>query len=211
MFNKEKWLPLSQMPFLISNYCCNVMKKSPLKKWQTANNHTVPYIATMASESSVRKQAWLRHGCNAFEGNKKSSQPMSFWTEQDVLEYIYRYDINIADVYGEVILRDDGIYETTGVDRTGCIFCGFGLHLEKGESRFEKLKQTHPKQYEYCIGGGEWSDNPFYIDGLSQEPDEIGWVAWNPKKIWMPNSKGLGFGKVFDMINEVYGQEFMRY
>lgn len=31
MFNKEKWLPLSQMPFLISNYCCNVMKKSPLK------------------------------------------------------------------------------------------------------------------------------------------------------------------------------------
>lgn len=30
-FNKKKWLPLAQMPFLISHYCCNKMKKSPLK------------------------------------------------------------------------------------------------------------------------------------------------------------------------------------
>lgn len=39
----------------------------------------------------------------------------------------------------------------------------------------------------------------------------MGWVSWNPQKIWMPNSKGLGMGKVFDMINEVYGENFMRY
>lgn len=28
-----------------------------------------------------------------------------------------------------------------------CVFCGFGCHLEKGESRFERLKRTHPKHY----------------------------------------------------------------
>lgn len=187
------------------------MKKSPLKKYQTAHNHSVPFIGTLADESRMRKQAWIRHGCNSFGGNKQSSQPMSFWTEQDVLKYISLYEIEIASVYGDVILNDKGIYETTGVDRTGCCYCAFGMHLEKGESRFEKLKKTHPKQYDYSIGGGEWGDNPYYIEGLSIEPDEMGWVSWNPQKIWMPNSRGLGMAKVFDMINEVYGENFMRY
>lgn len=117
-FNKEKWLPLCQMPFLISHYCCNVMKKSPLKKYQTANGHIVPYIATMAEESRMRKQAWIRHGCNAFDGAKKTSQPMSFWTEQDVLEYISRYGIELASVYGSVVC-EDGVFHTTGLDRSG--------------------------------------------------------------------------------------------
>ena len=37
-----------------------------------------------------------------------------------------------------------------GYKQTGCMFCGFGMHLEK-EDRFEKLRQTHPKQYEYIM------------------------------------------------------------
>jgi hypothetical protein len=32
------------------------------------------------------------------------------------------------------------------------MFCGFGCHLEKpGEGRFERMKVTHPKQYEYIM------------------------------------------------------------
>nr|DAI34356.1 MAG TPA: hypothetical protein [Caudoviricetes sp.] len=30
------------------------------------------------------------------------------------------------------------------MNRNGCVLCGFGCHLEK-ESRFERLKMTHPK------------------------------------------------------------------
>ena len=26
-----------------------------------------------------------------------------------------------------------------------------GVHLEKGKNRFEKMKETHPKIYDYCI------------------------------------------------------------
>jgi len=38
--------------------------------------------------------------------------------------------------------------KTTGCDRTGCVLCGFGCHLEKaGEGRFERLKVTHPGMY----------------------------------------------------------------
>lgn len=31
------------------------------------------------------------------------------------------------------------------------MFCGFGVHLEKGENRFQRMALTHPKQYDYCI------------------------------------------------------------
>ena len=98
----------------------------------------------------------------------------------------------------------------TGCKRTGCVFCGFGFHAEKkGETRFQRLARTHPRQYEYSIGGGQWVDNPAY-DPVAPEYDGE-WKNWNPKKIWVPSKKGLGMGKVFDMANEIYGKDFYRY
>jgi 3'-phosphoadenosine 5'-phosphosulfate sulfotransferase (PAPS reductase)/FAD synthetase len=152
----------------------------------------------MAEESMLRQTKWLQNGCNAFDIKYPISNPMSFWTEQDVLQYIKDNDIKIASVYGDIIeTSKDGqtTFEgcgklcTTGCQRTGCVFCGFGAHLEKGENRFQRLKYTHPKLYEYCIGGGEYD-----IDG-----------------IWKPNNKGLGMGYVFDECNKIYGDDFLPY
>ena len=212
------------MPFLVSHLCCYRMKKAPLKHYQSQNK-SKPILATLAAESRMRRQAWLRHGCNFFEGVKASSQPMSFWTEQDVLSYIVKYDLPIASVYGEIVsnCEDGNIYpakdvmgnvncnlKCTGCQRTGCIFCAFGFHSERtGKTRFQLLAETHPRQYEYAIGGGEWADNPHY-DPTAPEYDGE-WKNWNPKKIWIPSKKGLGMGKVFDMVNEVYGKDFYRY
>ena len=170
----------------------------------------------------MRKQAWLRHGCNAFDSVKQTSNPMSFWTEQDVLQYIKERGIEIAPVYGEIVRTDkdgmvllpwatEGALATTGAKRTGCIFCAFGLQSEKGETRFQRLKRTHPKLYEYAVGGGQWIDNPDYVDGLIMEPDAIGWIPWNPERIWVPDKNGLGMGFVFDYTNELYGKEIFRY
>ena len=47
-------------------------------------------------------------------------------------------------------MEDRRKLKTTGCDRTGCMFCGFGCHLEK-ESRFQRMKITHPKQYDYIM------------------------------------------------------------
>lgn len=222
-FNKEKWLPMVYTPFMISHYCCFRMKKSPMKKYQHEHG-LYPILGTLAEESRVRKQAWIRHGCNAFESSSPTSQPLSFWTEQDILAYIVKYDLPIASVYGDIVSVHDGAeypakdmtgsigcnLKCTGCDRTGCIFCGFGFHLEKkGKTRFQRLAETHPKQYEYSIGGGQWVDNPYY-DPTAPEYDGE-WKNWNPKKIWVPSKKGLGMGKVFDMANEIYGKDFYRY
>ena len=221
IFNKEKWLPLCQeTQFMISHKCCSVMKKGPLHAYRNKHKR-YPYIGTLTDESKLREQAWIRHGCNAFEGKDKTSQPMSFWTEQDVLKYIYSEGLEIASVYGDIVGVDrDGLeyepipgydcpYKTTGCSRTGCVFCGFGCHLEKGETRFQKLAKTHPKQYEYCMGGGQWVDNPKY-DSAAPEMDGD-WKNWNPKKIWVPSKEGLGMKHVFDECNQLYGKDFIRY
>ena len=222
-FNKEKWLPLVYTPFMISHYCCYKMKKSPMKKYQHENK-LYPILGTLAEESRIRKQAWIRHGCNAFESANPTSQPLSFWTEQDILAYIVKYDLPIASVYGDIVMVDyyGNEYNAhnpimmpycnlkcTGCDRTGCVFCLFGMHNEKGVTRLQRLAKTHPRQYEYAIGGGQWVDNLYYDPAAPEYDGE--WKNWNPKKIWVPSKKGLGIGKVCDMVNEIYGKEFYRY
>lgn len=168
-FSQEKYKFMLEAPFEISNKCCNVMKKSPAHEY---NNKTgrKPILATMAEESTLRLQKWLQNGCNGFEMKSPISTPMAFWTNQDILKYVKEYKVEICSVYGDVItdyeaqdqlegqmdicdlgLADDTKpLKTTGCKRTGCMFCGFGCHLNNDE-RFTKMKETHPKQYEYIM------------------------------------------------------------
>lgn len=203
LFNKEKWKPLLALDFDISSYCCNVMKKKPAHEYCRKTGKK-PITAQMAAESKLREQQWIKNGCNGFDMKSPISNPMSFWTEQDVFEYIKQNDLPIAPVYGEVVYENNeqiGIEDfgetgtgrrlcTTGCKRTGCIFCAFGAHLEKGEDRrFVRLKKTHPLQYEYCINGG----------------------GYDPDGIWKPTKDGLGMGHIFDELNEIYGEGFIEY
>ena len=149
-YSMSKWLWLKDSDIPISNQCCNIMKKKPAKKYERETGNK-PIIGTMACESELRKTAWLKNGCNSFDSVRPTSQPISFWTEQDVLEYISLTGISYAQVYGEIIKDKDGKYHTTKCDRTGCVFCGFGCHLEKEPNRFQMLKETHPKLWEYCM------------------------------------------------------------
>ena len=81
-----------------------------------------------------------------------------------MLRYIKEHDIKIASIYGSVVYVDEEGNQynevisaegvrlcTTRLKRTGCMFCGYGCQLEKGESRFEAMKKTHPKQYNYIM------------------------------------------------------------
>ena len=220
MYDRSKYLPLFGLPLKISSKCCAALKKGPAGIYGRAKKRH-PIIASMTEESDHRKTAWVKQGgCNAFDGKAPHSNPMAFWTEQDVLKYVVETGIEICSVYGDIACEDEDGFEynakemiqstttklrCTGCNRTGCIFCAFGAHLEKGETRFQRLAKTHPRQYEYCIGGGEWRANDKY------DPTLVGTECWNPKEIWTPNRKGLGMGKVFDMMNGIYGKNFIRY
>lgn len=164
-FDKSKYRFFLDAPFEISDMCCKVMKKAPLKAYAAETGRN-PMTGQMAAESYLRTAQWIKHGCNLFDSKHPISNPMSFWTEQDILHYIHERDIKICSVYGKVVedfgdelegqmsFEDFGLYEKqkklkcTGCSRTGCVLCGFGCHLEsKEEARFLKLKETHPKFY----------------------------------------------------------------
>lgn len=203
-FTKLKYKPLLDVDFKISEQCCDVMKKAPAREYIKKTGRK-PILATMATESMLRENAWFKNGCNAFESKNPQSSPMSFWTEQDVLQYIKECKIPIASIYGEIEyvvdpcqmrMEDYGVVcgtsdalRTSGCERTGCIFCAFGCHLEKSPSRFERLKETHPKQYNYCMDGGEYDENG----------------------VWTPNKEGLGMRHVLEEMNKIYGNDFIKY
>ena len=149
-FGDGKWAYLVDAPFNISDYCCDVMKKQPAHKYQKETGR-YPIIGTLAEESISRRNIWLQQGCNAFNTAEPISRPLSFWTEQDILQYIQDKNLPYASVYGEIKKNRKGKLETTGEDRTGCIFCAFGCHMEKEPNRFQLLKKTHPKLWEYCM------------------------------------------------------------
>ena len=184
---------LLNAPFEISHKCCNVMKKQPTKEY-AKKNQLKRIMGTMASESKLRQSKWLKEGCNAFDSKEPNSTPMSFWTEQDVLTYIHTYNLTIADVYGQVVVKgtEDGQtcindmlgdyrdceFVTTGCKRTGCIFCGFGITQDK--DRFIRLAEQEPVLCDYVMRGGAFDET----DGM-----------------WKPTNDGMGYWFVLEWLN----------
>lgn len=223
-YNCEKYKFLLNAPFDISDSCCNVMKKKPIKLYEKETGNA-PIIGQMAEESWKRTQGWIRSGCNGFGLKSPQSNPIAFWTEQDVLQYIHENNLTIADAYGQVV-RDwdkDGLvkgqidfheklaeiipsyklpdyhYKTTGCKRTGCVFCGFGITQDK--QRFVRLSEQEPKLCDYVMRGGEFSDSGMW------QPSKDGLGYWFVLE-WLNVHGNLGIGiPNWDYYREKYGTE----
>lgn len=133
------WQFLIDEPFMVSEKCCDCLKKRPLQLYARQTGE-VPIIGTMATESRLRQQQYARRGgCNSFDEKRIASYPLSIWTDKDIWEYIRRYNVSYCDIYDK------------GATRTGCMVCGFGAHIEEN-SRFELLYDLHPKAYRIFLG-----------------------------------------------------------
>ena len=159
----QKWYKLIDAPFKVSDRCCHIIKKQPLESF-TKTTGLKPIIGSMADEGSSREMQYMRHGCNIYDSKKPIAQPMGFWAEQDVLAYLLNYNVPYCSVYGDIVKNEDGSLVTTGETRTGCVFCMFGINLEKTPNRFQRMKDSHPKLYEYCINKLELGKVLDYID-----------------------------------------------
>lgn len=137
--NFKKYCKYKDFP--ISDKCCDRLKKDPLRRKAKELGLECAILGILASESYQREKDWLEYGCNVFHVRKDNqSRPLSFWTEDDIKEYIDRFNVKISILYDK------------GYTRNGCMYCGFGVHLEKnGANRYQKLKETHPLQYSYFI------------------------------------------------------------
>ena len=159
--NKYKYL--LDAPFKISDACCDHLKKNPLHAYEKLTG-SKPFIGIMAEDSKTRRDMFVNGGCNSFKQGAPQSRPMIFWLEADVWAYIRDNNIPYCSIYD------------TGIDRTGCIFCMFGLQQQskKGLNRFQLLKKSHPVIYDYCINKG------------------------------FAGGRGLGLSKVLDFMQVVY-------
>lgn len=94
-------------------------------------------LGTVAEESRMRETTYMRYGCNMYNSNRPLSTPLAFWTEDDIWEYIHSHELTYSKIYD------------MGYDRTGCMFCLYGVH--QGNKKFELMKNTHPQLYKYCM------------------------------------------------------------
>lgn len=134
----EKWKFLLDAPFKIDDRCCDVLKKGPSAKYEKETGNKA-IVGVMAEEGSKRVQDFLKYGCNAFETKRPMSRPIGFWTEKDIWEYLKQNQIQYSSIYD------------MGYERTGCMFCMFGVHLEDEPNRFQRMKLSHPAQHNYCM------------------------------------------------------------
>lgn len=134
----EQWKYLLNAPFNIGSGCCKEMMLKPIAEYVKKTGR-VPIMGTTASESALRAQKFMQNGYYTLEGKKAQCTPMSIWTDDDVWAYIHRFNLPYCKIYD------------MGYDRTGCVFCGFGAHLDKEPNRFQRLQRTHPELWRYCM------------------------------------------------------------
>ena len=134
--NFRKYEKYKELP--ISDKCCDKLKKEPLRRKAKELDMKCVILGILASESYQREKDWLNYGCNVFYQRKENqSRPLSFWTDNDILEYIKKYNVKVSKLY------------SMGYSGNGCMYCGVGVQLEKGNNRFQILAKTHPIQYDY--------------------------------------------------------------
>jgi len=141
----DKWQHLFDAPFKISDKCCKHLKKDPLINYER-RAETMPMTGVMACDSMGRRLEWIDTGCNAFDQKHPQGKPLSVWTEDDIWQYLRENEVPYSTIYD------------MGYAHTGCIFCMFGVQMEKprdlfgeGGNRFQLLRKTHPKLWDYCI------------------------------------------------------------
>ena len=144
-----KYKYLLDAPFPISAACCEEMKIRPFQRFERLSG-LHPVTGMMAEESFLRQSSWMKNGCNSFNGRRAMSNPLSFWTRQDALMYLKLTGIPYASVYGELV-EENGVLRTTGCQRTGCYPCLYGIQNEKAPNRYQRMKETHPAMYGYCV------------------------------------------------------------
>lgn len=151
----RRFLPVCYRPIIdndeicLSEKCCDILKKEPLKKIEKEMGDFLPVTGEMAMDSRDRMSAYRITGCNSFYGDHPKSKPLGPMTEQAILQFIYTREIPIMPPYGDCKCNECGEYKLTGEQRTGCKLCGFGLFYDP--ERFSRLYEFEPKIVEFAF------------------------------------------------------------
>lgn len=175
--NEREGTNYATAPFKVSDKCCYYLKEKPCDDWAKEHN-SYPFLGLMASEGGRRQKTLMLHGCNYISKTTKRSAPFAIFGRQDILRLALEMDAwyhehwqefgnleldtIIPAIYGEIATNDNGELYTTKAQRTGCTMCGFGIHMENRPNRFDRLRESNPKEWEFWMKrvvqdeDGEW-------------------------------------------------------
>lgn len=129
----------------ISSACCTFLKERPSQKLQKKLGVDGVFLGIMASESRQRMFNFLRYGEWYYSKSQSmwKCHPMAIWTDQDVWDYIHKFDLPYAALY------DMGYHDDQGNwihhKRNGCMFCGMDLRFPNNHLAI--MRHTHPKAW----------------------------------------------------------------
>lgn len=164
---KEYYDVLRECKF--SQHCCKLLKKEPSERMQAELDVDVIIKGLMASESrtrltsfSTRGHIFASHRPHIQDGAFYHCSPIAVWNDDDVWEYIHRFNLEYSPLYDIEYTSEDGTVHK--IKRNGCIMCGTDLQFK--DNHLSILRQTHPKAWDSCMnhfGYGEQLHKLFTI------------------------------------------------
>lgn len=136
--------------FKVSSRCCYYLKEKPCDDWAKMHN-SAPFLGLMASEGGRRAKSLMINGCNYWGKGTIRSAPFAIFYRQELLQLALDLHVPVPEIYGEIVRDPDGTLRTTKAQRTGCSMCGFGIHMEKRPHRFDLLRQSNPKEWDFWM------------------------------------------------------------
>lgn len=140
-----------------SQHCCKLLKKEPSERLQAELDVDVIFKGLMASESQTRKMNFATRGY-LFQSSRPylgedpfwHCNPLQIWRDEDIWEYIHRYNVPYADLYNIGYVDNNG--KEHKIERNGCWGCATGILYK--DNQITMIRHTHPKLWRTLMDKG---------------------------------------------------------
>lgn len=192
---------------LPSPMCCKVLKKKPFLKYARENDIKGYAYGIRMTEGGARelntvvKQEKDLKICTSISGGVIKKAPIIDWTDEDLEEFIERYNVPLSDAYTKY-----------GFSRTGCMLCPYSQNLEND---LQYLYEHEPNRYKAAM---HWLKDVYiaqdvrlpFDEGYERERESTWRTTYEPMRQEMlrkyrPNSRLIKDDEqmtIFDYIEE---------
>ena len=141
--NKDLHMLHPDFDIKVSDSCCLILKKKPFEKYNKKNDIKGYILGERIAEGGIRATSAskrINEGgkiCTKTKGDYIVKLPIIDWTDDDIENFINKYDVPLSKAYTE-----------EGYERTGCFLCPFSLQVDKN---LEKLYRYEPNRYKAAM------------------------------------------------------------
>lgn len=128
----------------LTDHGCNYYGKTVMRSAPFA-----PFIRNDILKLAIEADEWYHEHLDLFE-KLYDEQPYSKNVRGKYIPY-EPMDSIIPEIYGKIIVDENGNLETTGAQRTGCSMCGFGIHMEPRPHRFDQLRVRNEMEWRFYM------------------------------------------------------------